>query len=108
MSIRYQRTLTLKIGSKTESRKCHSGEGATMATRVSARRYTLHRTLVGLMVASAVIMLSAIAVPSFGGPKSDTPWLGPVPKAHCGPGDHTESGLQGQTTVRERFSGDSE
>ena len=33
---------------------------------------------------------------------------GPVPKAHCGPGDHTEHGLQGQTTVNERFSGDSE
>jgi hypothetical protein len=31
-----------------------------------------------------------------------------VPKAHCGPGDRTESGLQGQTTVEERFSGDSE
>ena len=31
-----------------------------------------------------------------------------MPRAHCGPGDHTESGLQGQTTVRERFSGDSE
>src|SRR5947207_15625899 len=36
------------------------------------------------------------------------PFTGPVPKAHCGPGDHTESGLQGQTTVKERFSGDSE
>src|SRR5713226_4072997 len=33
---------------------------------------------------------------------------GSVPKAICGPGDHTESGLQGQTTVEERFSGDSE
>ena len=32
-----------------------------------------------------------------------------MPKAHCGPGDHTESGLQGQTTVKERFfNGDSE
>src|SRR5215469_3744924 len=31
-----------------------------------------------------------------------------VPKASCGPGDHTESGLQGETTVEERFSGDSE
>ncbi len=31
-----------------------------------------------------------------------------VPKAICGPGDHTESGLQGQTTPQERFSGDSE
>jgi hypothetical protein len=36
------------------------------------------------------------------------PVTGPVPKAHCGPGDHTESGLQGQTTTAERFSGDSE
>ncbi len=31
-----------------------------------------------------------------------------VPKAICGPEDHTESGLQGQTTVDERSSGDSE
>ncbi len=36
------------------------------------------------------------------------PFAGPVAKASCGPGDHTESGLQGQTTVKERFSGDSE
>jgi hypothetical protein len=36
------------------------------------------------------------------------PWTGSVPKAHCAPGDHTESGLQGQTTAQERFSGDSE
>ena len=27
-----------------------------------------------------------------------------VPKARCGPGDRTESGLQGQTTAAERFS----
>jgi hypothetical protein len=33
---------------------------------------------------------------------------GAVPKANCGPGDRTESGLQGQTTTEERFSGDSE
>src|SRR5260370_39907049 len=33
---------------------------------------------------------------------------GSVPKAICGPGDHTESGFQGETTVEERFSGDSE
>src|SRR5260370_19067057 len=31
-----------------------------------------------------------------------------VPKAVCGPTDHTESGLQGETTEQERFSGDSE
>jgi hypothetical protein len=34
--------------------------------------------------------------------------MGPVPKAKCGPTDHTESGLQGQTTALERSSGDSE
>ena len=34
--------------------------------------------------------------------------MGPVPKAHCGRSDHTETGLQGQTTSAERASGDSE
>lgn len=34
--------------------------------------------------------------------------MGPVPKAQCGASDHTESGLQGQTTSEERASGDSE
>jgi len=37
-----------------------------------------------------------------------TPWTKPVPKARCGRGDRTESGLQGQTTPEERLSGDSE
>jgi hypothetical protein len=79
-----------------------------MATRVSARRHTLHRILIGLTVVSAVIVLSAIAVPSFGDPKSNTGLMGPAPRAHCGPGDRTEGGLQGQVTPEERFSGDSE
>src|SRR5262249_60235356 len=35
------------------------------------------------------------------------PSTGPVPRANCGPRDRTESGLQGQTTPEERFSGDS-
>src|SRR4051794_13064721 len=34
--------------------------------------------------------------------------MGVVPKAQCGRWDWTESGLQGQTTNWERFSGDSE
>jgi hypothetical protein len=34
--------------------------------------------------------------------------MGPVPKAECGRSDHTESGLQGQTTALERSSGDSQ
>lgn len=33
---------------------------------------------------------------------------GAVPQAKCGRGDHTESGLQGQTTPQERSSGDSQ
>src|SRR5262252_5454129 len=36
------------------------------------------------------------------------PMTGSVPKAVCGAGDHTESGLQGQTTPQERSSGDSQ
>src|SRR6266480_1670220 len=51
------------------------------------------------------LLLSAIAsaqaISSDGFPAS-------VPKAICGPTDHTESGLQGETTEQERFSGDSE
>src|SRR5215471_16080406 len=33
---------------------------------------------------------------------------GSIPKATCGPTDHTESGLQGETSQQERFSGDSQ
>jgi hypothetical protein len=39
---------------------------------------------------------------------SPLPWTQPVPKAKCGRTDHPETGLQGQTTPRERSSGDSE
>jgi hypothetical protein len=52
----------------------------------------------GLLLAAAIA--SAQASPD-GFPPS-------IPKAICGPGDHTESGLQGETTQQERFSGDSE
>jgi hypothetical protein len=53
----------------------------------------------GLLLSTSIA--SAQAISSDGFPAS-------VPKAICGPGDHTESGLQGETTVQERFSGDSE
>jgi hypothetical protein len=49
----------------------------------------------------ALLLSASIALAADGFP-------GSVPKAVCGPGDHTESGLQGQTTAQERFSGDSE
>ena len=55
--------------------------------------------LPGLLLSASIA--SAQAISSDGFPSS-------VPKAICGPGDHTESGLQGETTVEERFGGDSE
>jgi len=39
---------------------------------------------------------------------SPLPWTQAVPKARCGRTDRPETGLQGQTTPRERSSGDSE
>ncbi|HLX28788.1 MAG TPA: hypothetical protein VKV24_09935 [Casimicrobiaceae bacterium] len=53
----------------------------------------------GLLLSAS--LASAQVISSDGFPAS-------VPKAHCGPTDHTESGLQGETTEQERFSGDSE
>jgi hypothetical protein len=68
------------------------------------------RKFVGSLGTAAVALLgflfgastaSAQTISSDGFPAS-------VPKAICGPTDHTESGLQGETTEQERFSGDSE
>ena len=53
----------------------------------------------GLLLSASIA--SAQVISSDGFPAS-------VPKAICGPGDHTESGLQGETSLQERFSGDSE
>src|ERR1700719_4157765 len=53
----------------------------------------------GLLLSASIA--SAQAISSDGFPAS-------VPKAICGPTDHTESGLQGETTQQERFGGDSE
>ena len=55
--------------------------------------------LAGLLLSASIA--SAQAISSDGFPAS-------VPKAICGPTDHTESGLQGETTEQERFGGDSE
>ena len=55
--------------------------------------------LPGLLLSAGIA--SAQAISSDGFPAS-------VPKAICGPTDHTESGLQGETTEQERFGGDSE
>src|SRR5256714_3766953 len=64
--------------------------------------------LVRLFAVATVALpgLSLSASIALAQPASDG-FPGSVPKAICGPGDHTESGLQGQTTTEERFSGDS-
>jgi hypothetical protein len=54
--------------------------------------------LPGLLLGASIA--SAQTISSDGFPAS-------IPKAICGPTDHTESGLQGETTQQERFGGDS-
>src|SRR6185437_1877974 len=53
----------------------------------------------GLLLSAAIASAQVISSDGF---------LASVPKAICGPTDHTESGLQGETSQQERFSGDSE
>src|SRR6266513_155036 len=64
--------------------------------------------LLGSLLGAAIPSAAGTAARGTHASAGRVPGTGPVPKAHCGPGDHAESGLQGQTTVRERFSGDSE
>jgi hypothetical protein len=53
----------------------------------------------GLLLSASIASAQVISSDGF---------LASVPKAICGPTDHTESGLQGETSQQERFSGDSE
>src|SRR5215469_13802977 len=68
----------------------------------------------GTMNRHELVRVFAIATVAVAGPLLSTSIVfansfpGSVPRAVCGSGDHTESGLQGQTTPQERFSGDSE
>jgi hypothetical protein len=52
----------------------------------------------GLLLSASIASAQTIAWDGF---------PGSIPKAICGPTDHTESGLQGETTQQERFGGDS-
>src|SRR5579864_7288268 len=74
--------------------------GGMMNKRDLVRLFAVSTAAVPTMLLSAAIA-SAQAISSDGFPAS-------IPKAVCGPTDHTESGLQGETTEQERFSGDSE
>src|ERR1044071_7508378 len=74
--------------------------GGVMNRKDLARLFAVSTAVVpGLLLGASIA--SAQAISSDGFPAS-------VPKAICGPTDHTESGLQGETTEQERFSGDSE
>src|SRR6267378_4062955 len=60
---------------------------------------------------STILLLGLLfgnsAFAAAGGKSNEVGSMGPVPKAQCGPSNRTESGLQGQTTSKERASGDS-
>lgn len=58
----------------------------------------------------AVVLLAYSTLPpsASGNTVEPVSSAGPVPKAKCGHGDRTESGMQGETTLQERVSGDSE
>jgi hypothetical protein len=62
--------------------------------------------LPSLFLSASIPLANGAAVGDKGAEVSG-PLTGSVPRAICGPGDHTESGLQGQTTPQERSSGDS-
>src|SRR2546430_11956473 len=76
---------------------------------MAGRRMTKQALVKLFAVATAAVpsLLLSAAIASAQGTSSDG-FPASIPKAICGPGDHTESGLQGETTERERFSGDSE
>ena len=60
-----------------------------------------HFSMVLLLAGVIDAPMATVAVPAF----AANPWLGPVPTATCGPGSRTETGLQGSTTLAERYSG---
>src|SRR5258706_10195981 len=83
--------------------------------RCILRRETMHKgPLVSGFAISTVLLLgllfgnSDFAADAGGQRANEIGSMGPVPKAQCGASNRTESGLQGQTTSKERASGDSE
>jgi len=73
------------------------------AGAVAARLGAASCLAIGLVLAPCYLGKTAFA--RDGDDSPPVPWTGPVPKAHCGPHDRTESGLQGSTTLAERFGG---
>src|SRR6516165_649950 len=63
--------------------------------------------LFAVSAAAVPALLFSVSIASAQALSSDG-FPGSIPKAICGPTNHTESGLQGETSMQERFSGDSE
>src|SRR5262249_23852915 len=83
--------------------------------RAALARTTLHgggtmnkQKLVRAFAIATVALLGLLPSTSISSAADPIGSMGPVPKAHCGRFDWTESGLQGWTTRWERESGDSE
>ena len=66
------------------------------------------RRVVRTAFAAVSLAILAFSSSALAASATQIPGMGPVPKAHCGRFDWTESGLQGETTTWERESGDSE
>ena len=71
-----------------------------------ARKPPRYRTIAVVALALPLLALGGMAEGKK--PPPPVPWTGTVPKANCGPNDRVEGALQGQTTLAERLSGDSE
>src|SRR5215468_7655947 len=83
----------------------------TLAAKTLTRRRnrTMNKQkLVRAFAIATVALLGLLPSTSISSAADPIGSMGPVPKAHCGRFDFTESGLQGQTTTWERESGDSE
>ena len=77
---------------------------------IRAARYTVPRLLAIVGMASvgwASYEMRSDAVQA-GRSSQLEAWIKPVPRAICGPQDRVETGLQGQTTLAERMTGNSE
>lgn len=73
----------------------------------NARARPLPGGAVVLFAAAAALAVCFLIGPAKAGHGEQQPWVTPVPKANCQPGDRTETGLQGQLTLAERANGDS-
>src|SRR5689334_13832639 len=71
-----------------------------MNKRLVSRLAISSLSLLGLVLSNAIF--SADFANPGGRRANELGSMGPVPKAHCGPSDHTEHGLQGMTTTPER------